>query len=140
MSTGPKKLPSRIHKAPKRFADEQADAVTAKKRRTVASGSATPTMTAIAQLVKKSTQPSTSKVVAPSRKRAPSVEVVEDPADKCRSESPHDPTRIIELADGSEDEPENSSPATANNVPDDPSEPEVLEEPAKSAEAELSLC
>ena len=115
----------------------------AKKRKTVVSGSAKPTTTVTTQPIKKFTQPSTSRVaplVAPSQIRAASVEAVEDPADKYRSESSHDPTQIIELANGSDDEPENGTPATPNNDPDDASEPEILEEPTESAEAELSLC
>jgi len=143
MSTVPKKPPPRIHKALKRLADEQADAGPAKERKTLVSGSAKPTTTATTQPIKKLTKPSTSRVaplVAPSWMIAASVEAVEDPADEYQSESPCDPTRIIELADRSDDEPENCTPATPNNDPDDASEPEILEEPAESAEAELSLC
>jgi hypothetical protein len=48
---------------------------------------------------------------------------------------PRDPTRILELADGSDDEPENGSPATPDNNHENP---EVPEKPVESAEAELS--
>lgn len=94
-----------------------------------------PKTTAKEQPTKKSIQPPISKVaprVAPSKKRAASVETVEDPADRPRSKSPLDPSRILKCADGSDDETEN------NHDQDATSDIEILEEPAESAEAELS--
>ena len=58
------------------------------------------------------------------------MEPVEDLADRPQSEPPLDPTRILELADGSDDE-------TRKND-DEQSVVEILEEPDESAEAELS--
>jgi len=133
MSTEPRKPPPRIHKALKRFADEQAEEGPSKKSKTVVSGSATkPKMTANEKPTKKAIQPSTSKAphVAPSQKRAATVEPVEDLADRPRSKPPLDPTRVLELADRSDDE-------TRKND-DDQSVVEILEEPEESAEAELS--
>lgn len=142
MSANPKKLPSRTHKPPKRFADEQADATLTKKRKTVATGSTSKSKTTVKDKPTKGhTEPTTSKVTpsVAQRHRAASVEAIEDPVDRCQSESPRDPTRILELADGSDDESENGSPATPNNSQDNQSEPEVPEKAAESAEAELSL-
>lgn len=135
MSTETRKPPPRIHKAPKRFADEQAEEGPSKKSKTVVSGSATkPKTTASKEKpTKKTIQPSTLKAVphvAPSQKRAACVEPVEDLADRPQSKPPLDPTRILELADGSDDE-------TRKND-DEQSMVEILEEPDESAEAELS--
>ena len=108
MSTEPRKPPPRIHKAPKRFADEQAEEGPSKKSKTVVSGPAPmPKTTAKAKPTKKPIQPSTSKAaphVAPSQKRAASVEPVEDLADRPQLKPPLNPTQILELADGSDDE------------------------------------
>ena len=141
MSADPKKLPPRTHKPLKRSADEQADAGPSKKRKTAATGSAPKQKTTVTDKpTKRPIQSSTLKVTPPvaQRHRAASVEVVEDPADRCQSKSPRDPSRILELADGSDDEPENVSPATPDNDQDSLSDPEVPEKPAESAEAELS--
>ena len=89
MSTEPRKPPPRIHKAPKRFADEQAEEGPSKKSKTVVSGSAPkPKTTAKEKPTKKPIQPSTSKAaphVAPSQRRAASVEPVEDLEDRPRN-------------------------------------------------------
>ncbi len=58
------------------------------------------------------------------------MEPVEDLADRPQSKPPLDPARILELADGSDDE-------TRKND-DEQSVVEILEEPDESAEAELS--
>jgi hypothetical protein len=149
MSTEPtsKKLPPRIHKAPKRFGDEQDNPGPAKKNKSMARSAEKSARTTLekptendAQSILKFQKPkpkptTASKVappVAPTQKRT-SVEVEEvdsdDPADRQRSEPPRDQTQILERTDGSDDE---SNSDQEDNVI------EILEEPVESAEMELS--
>ena len=135
-----KKLPSRIHKAPKRFADEQADAGPAKKKKIIPK----PRMTTT-QKPTQPTQPSASKAalpVAPSHPSQPTpapIDVDENPDDEHQSDT-YDPTEISEH--GSDDTPKknqkNDDKSDANED-DAPEEEEAAEEEAaESAEIELS--
>jgi len=76
--------------------------------------------------------------------RQPSVEDVDDPADNPPRVHPHNPRNILESDEDDDDETSNftaTSQATSQDVDGDEDgeeEVEVVEQPAESAEAELS--
>lgn len=147
MSTEPKKLPPRIHKAPKRFGDEQDNPSPAKKNKNVAESAEKSTRTTLEKQTRKDTQQSTLKFqkpkpkpmiarpFAPTQKRITSVdseiEEVNDPADRQESEPTRDLTQILERTDGSDDESEKQDQEDDDII--------IIDEPTESAEMELSL-
>jgi len=135
MSSIPDKRP---HKPTKRFGEEAEPATSSKKQKTGPAKVATKP---------KPTKLTTKKTPAT---RSPSVEIeeIDDPTDRPKSNPPRDPTRILESADGSDDdnEPQMSvkGKRKATVIPDSDDEVEIREtinsEPAaESAEAELSM-
>lgn len=152
-STDPQKLPPRTHKAPKRYADEQDDPGPAKKKKGTAK-SAEKSITTLEKPTKKKTthlsmlktqnpKPKPTVTATAAQKTMTSVdsevEEVADPADRQRQQSEpaasRDPTQTLEpeCADSSDDESKRSE-----HSPED-DDIEILEEPAESAEMELSL-
>jgi len=82
----------------------------------------------------------TNNKLAPKLNRQPSVEDVDDPADNLPRVFPRNPRNILESDEDGDDETSNF-PATSQDVDGDEDgedEVEVVEQPAESAEAELS--
>lgn len=131
MNTNPKKPPPRIHQAPKRYGEEQDKPGPSKKKK--AGSAEKSTKTTSEKQTKKSAHQSTLKMI-PKQKPKPIAEEAGQ-----QSEPTREPTQISssELentphTDGSDDESEKQNNLEENDI-------EILEEPAESAEAELSM-
>lgn len=144
MSTEHKKVPPRIHKAPKRYADEQ-DAPGPAKKKKGNSGSAEKTMT-LEKPTKKKSHQSTLNIQRPKPK--PTARMVTDdeaiPGEKQQSgpdEREPDPTHNHTVPSGEESERHSPAASGHESNQDSDDDIEIIEDPViavESAEAELS--
>jgi hypothetical protein len=138
MSTEPKKVPPRIHKAPKRYADEQDTPGPAKKKKGTAGSAEKTTTTTLEKPTQKKNHQSALNIQRPKprptvQKRITVTSEVEDvgiPGERQQSAPILSP---ICGGDGSE----KHLPAGHESDQED-NDIELLEEPAESAEMELS--